>query len=102
MGCEVALAAHGREAITLYAEAIRDGTPFDLVLLDLNVSFGLGAVETLEALRSLESTVKAVVMSGYSDSDVIRNFTRHGFHGGLSKPFSLRLLRAVVTQALTN
>ena len=62
----------------------------------------MGGEETLEALRTLDAKVKAVAMSGYSDSEVIRDFSLHGFHGGLKKPFALQTLRAVVSQALAN
>ncbi|HEX2955627.1 MAG TPA: ATP-binding protein [Chitinispirillaceae bacterium] len=64
---EVSTATHGNEAIELFKHAFENGTPFDLVILDLTVPEGLGGIETLKKLLEINPHVKTIASSGYSD-----------------------------------
>ena len=99
-GYEVTLAAEGGTAIGLYRTAQTAGRPFHAVLLDLTVRGGLGGLETMQALRQLDPAVKAVVMSGYAQETVLRDYAKHGFRGALPKPFDIATLCRTLTQAV--
>lgn len=86
-GHKVAEAANGSEAVQYFEEAMNSGKPFDAVILDLTIPGGMGGKETIERLLELDSTVKAIVASGYSNDPVIANFRAYGFSGSLQKPY---------------
>ena len=86
-GHKVAEAANGSEAIQQFEEAMNSGKPFDAVILDLTIPGGMGGKETIEKLLEFDSTVKAIVASGYSNDPVVANFRDYGFSGSLQKPY---------------
>ncbi len=92
LGHEAVAASHGSEAVTLYTEAMHSPRRFDLVMLDLTVPNGWGGEETLRALQTVDPAVRAVVMSGYTQSAVMEEHTRHGFKAALPKPFTREAL----------
>lgn len=100
MGYDAVLVADGRQAVQSYAAAKAEGRGFDAVILDLTVKGEMGGLDAMRELRKLDPAVRAVVMSGYSDDDVMRDFDRHGFHGRLVKPFDRDILRDVLGQVL--
>jgi PAS domain S-box-containing protein len=97
MGYAVELAADGQAAVELYTQARNEGRPFSTVILDLTVRGAMGGLEALRALRAIDPAVHAVVMSGYANNEVLREYARHGFRGAMTKPFSIETLRHAVT-----
>ena len=93
LGCDVAMANDGRQAIDLYRQALEEKKPFDAVILDLTVKRGMGGKETLKRLQELDPAVRAFVSSGYSTDPVITGFQHYGFMGALPKPYALKDLR---------
>ncbi len=97
-GFDVAIATRGEEALVSFGAARSAGTPFHVVVLDLTVPGGMGGLATLQALRALDANVRAVVSSGYSNSEVVADFRSHGFNAAISKPWSAAELRRVVAE----
>jgi PAS domain S-box-containing protein len=100
LGYAVELTAHGAEAVERYQAAQARGEPFAAVLLDLTVRGGMGGVPTLEALRRLDPTVKAIASSGYADDPVLVEPARYGFRGALAKPYGVAELRERLAEVL--
>ncbi len=98
--CESQCAAHGEEAIKLYREATKNGTPFDVVLLDLTIRGGIGGVETLRKLMEIDPTVCAIACSGYADDPVMGAHEQHGFADALEKPFRFAMLARAVRRQI--
>lgn len=96
LGYEAAVANEGSKAVELYRDAAMTGNPFDAVILDLVVPGGMGGVETLLRLLEIDAHVKAIVMSGYSNEQIITDFKRKGFLGALTKPYDIEELSAVL------
>jgi CheY-like chemotaxis protein len=100
LGYEVTCARDGAEALALFEEAKKADRPFHAVLLDLTIPGGMGGVAAAARLRELDSTVKLIVSSGYSDAPVMAEFRRYGFDEIIPKPWSLpglsRTLRRVL------
>src|SRR5687767_13658038 len=88
LGYEVTAAPDGLEAVRLYERALRRGEHFQAVILDATVRGGMGGVETIERLRSMDPKVNAIICSGYSDEAALSEFLAYGFRGALPKPFT--------------
>lgn len=99
-GYAVDVAKDGNEAVKMFKQACESDEPFAMVILDLEVPGGLGAEYTLHKLRQLYPRTKAVVMSGYSDDPVIKNYPAYGFKGAMPKPFALDKLKTLVADIM--
>ena len=93
-------ARDGLAAIDLYKKEKIAGSPFDIVILDLFVSTGMGGKETIEELRKFDPAVKAIISSGYSNDPVVENFSRYGFYGRLTKPYKINDLKTILEQLM--
>jgi len=89
IGYEAVLASDGTKAIDLYREAYQSRTLFDLVILDLTVPGGLGGAKTIPELLKIDSNVKAIISSGYSNDPIMANYEDYGFCGILPKPYTI-------------
>ena len=100
LGCTIETAVDGLEAIEKYAEAMKQGRPFDLTIMDLTIPGSMGGQESVGELLALDPTAKVIVSSGYSSDPVLADYARYGFCGRLAKPFTFEELTAVVMQVL--
>ena len=100
LGYEPEFAVSGEETINKYVTAMKSGTPYDLVMLDLTIRGGMGGQEAMKKLLDLDPNVRAIVSSGYAEDPVMAHYERHGFKGTLSKPYNIeemgRILRQVI------
>jgi CheY-like chemotaxis protein len=102
VGCDAIASSNGQEAVARYQEARKAGNPFDVVILDLTVSGGMGGTETLEELKKLDLTVCAIVSSGYSNDPVVASHASFGFAAVLEKPFEPSQVRDVVGRVIAS
>ncbi len=100
LGHEVDLAEHGEKALALYEAALKNGQPYQLVILDLTVRGGMGGAETITRLRQLDPAVKAIVSSGYSEDAAVAEYQAHGFAAALNKPYTFEQLKQVLATLL--
>ncbi|MBJ6749139.1 response regulator [Geomonas sp. Red421] len=96
LGHQVRTCPDGAEAVRLYQEALRDGTPFSLVLADLTIPGGMGGREAAQQILAADPGARLVVMSGYSNDPVMANFREYGFVKALHKPFGIEALAALL------
>lgn len=96
MGYETVFALDGSQAIELYKEARNSGRAFDVVILDLTVPGGMGGIKTITELLAIDSDVKAIVSSGYSNDPVMSNYQDYGFCGIVPKPYTKSQLAEVL------
>jgi len=89
LGYTVAFAAHGREAVSLYEQALKDNQRFAAVIMDLTIPGGMGGQEAMSRLRSIDPAITAFVSSGYSNDPVMAEYAQHGFAGVIVKPYSI-------------
>jgi CheY-like chemotaxis protein len=97
---EVMFAKEGSAAIELYRQEKAVGVPFDIVILDLSVTKGLGGKETIEQLRKYDPAVKAIVSTGYTNDPAVENFSQYGFCEKLTKPYSLKDLKNLLEKVM--
>ena len=88
-GYEVELALNGEDCLERFSELRESGRNVDVAILDVKIPHGLGGVETLARLKEMEPGIIAVASSGFTETDVMLNYRRHGFHGALGKPFRI-------------
>lgn len=101
-GFDIVCANDGAEAIELYGDAKARQRSFDVVILDLTVTFGMGAKETIKHLVAIDPDVKVIVSSGYSFDDAIVNYSHYGFKGAITKPFSINELMSTISEMIRN
>jgi CheY-like chemotaxis protein len=90
LGYDVDCVPCGEEAIAKYEKAIKESKPYLAVILDLTVQSGMGGLEALKRLRSLDPDVYAVMASGSSVDNMISSYQAHGFKAILPKPFHVQ------------
>jgi PAS domain S-box-containing protein len=100
LGYEVGVARDGVEAITEYKRAREAGRKYDVVLVDLTNARGMGGKDAIAGLLAYDSTVKAIVSSGYSNDPVMADHSKYGFVGVLPKPYKLEELAMSIKQTM--
>lgn len=89
----------GEEAIRLYLQAMETDS-FDAVLMDLTIPGGMGGKETMRKLLELDSEVKGIVTSGYSNDPILSHYREYGFRGVILKPYDVDELGRVLEEVL--
>jgi CheY-like chemotaxis protein len=102
LGYEVEYACDGHEAIEKYTEAMKEGAPFDAVMIDLTVPGGMGGKEAQKRLMEIDPLVRSIVSSGYSNDPVMSRFDEYGFKGVLTKPYNIEVLSKTIHGVLSN
>lgn len=83
LGFEVVLAKDGREGVELFREHQNRVT---VVMMDLNMP-NMHGEQAFEAIRAIRADVPVLVVSGYSEQEVVRRFSRAKGAQFLRKPF---------------
>jgi PAS domain S-box-containing protein len=86
-GYKVSCLASSGETIDAFKEALQQGEPFDVVIMDLTIPGGMGGKETVKLLQEIDPGVRAIVTSGYSNDPIMSDFREYGFSGVIAKPF---------------
>jgi two-component system, cell cycle sensor histidine kinase and response regulator CckA len=102
LGYTAVLAADGQEALRLYQEHRKAGTPIDLIIMDLTIPGGMGGKETIKELLAIDPHAKVIVASGYSNDPVMANYRDYGFSAMLSKPFDVQELTTEIEKVLAS
>ena len=96
LGFEVMTAADGRECVDAYQ---RHGDQIRLVMLDHSMP-RMGGVEVFRELRRLQSDVRVILCSGYSEREVTEDLAGEDLDGFLHKPYQLDTLREKIREVL--
>ncbi|OCC14824.1 sensory box histidine kinase/response regulator [Dissulfuribacter thermophilus] len=101
LGYEVELTRTGEEAIKCYENAMREGRPFDAVIMDVTIPGGMGGKEAVKILLEKDPSARVIVSSGYAKDDIITNFKKYGFCEALVKPYKLEELSNTLLKVLS-
>ena len=88
--------ASGEEAIDYLK-----GKTIDLLLLDMIMDPGINGLETFERIRKTNPEQKAVIASGFSDPNQVKEAQRIGARAYLKKPYSLENIGLAVRAELS-
>jgi DNA-binding NtrC family response regulator len=94
LGCDVATAGNGEQALT----AIRKDVP-DLVLLDLRMP-KMGGIEVLRALHKEAINVPVIVITAHGSVETAVEAMKEGAHDFITKPIDANHFDIVVRKAL--
>ena len=95
LGYSVRCARGGSEAVSIAQE-----THFDLLLLDMIMPGGPDGLETYQQILEFRPGQRAVVATGFSESDRISEIRKVGVRFCISKPYSLKKLAQAVRSEL--
>lgn len=87
--CLVTTVEEGEQAVRAFEEARTQNSPYDLVLLDLQIDNGMNGVEAAERIHNLDPHAVLVAMSGNSQDEAMTHHDRYQFTEAVAKPFSL-------------
>ena len=72
----------------------------DLLVLDMIMSPGIDGLETYKRVLALNPAQKAVIASGYSDTDRVKEALRIGAVSYIKKPYLLQKIGVAIKEAL--
>jgi signal transduction histidine kinase len=95
MGYRVQIAGSGEEAVAYLANE-----SIDLVLLDMAMEPGMDGLETYRRILDIHPDQKAIIVSGYSETDRVKEALSLGAGAYLKKPFLYNQIGHVVRNEL--
>jgi signal transduction histidine kinase/CheY-like chemotaxis protein len=95
LGYRATSAASGEEAVAYVAK-----NPTDLLVLDMIMSPGIDGLETYRKILAINPCQKAVLASGYSKSERVREAMKLGAGSYVKKPYSLEKIGLAVRNEL--
>ena len=94
LGYSVSLASSGEEAVKLI-----ENETADLIVLDMIMPPGIDGLETYERIVSNHPNQKAIIVSGFSETDRVKKAQRLGAGTYVKKPYTIeRIAMAVKTE----
>lgn len=97
-GYEVLEAGDGQEALDIFTE---HSEFIDCVLLDFSMP-RLSGEEVQQSIRKVSKDLPIVMMSGFSEEEVVERFRESGISGCLQKPVSSEQLLETIRNAITD
>jgi len=92
-GFEVDIAENGAKAMDLL-----ENQEYDVLLLDLNMP-GLGGMDVLKKIKTLELTTEVVILTGNATISMAVEAMKLGAYDFLTKPFKISELKAILEKA---
>ncbi len=83
----------------LAIEFVKD-TPVDLIVMDMMMEPGINGCQAYEEILTLFPDQKAIITSGFSESDDVKEALALGAGGFIKKPYSMAKLDRAVKEAL--
>ena len=91
-GYKVATAGDGKEAIGMVKQK-----HYDIIFMDVRLP-DMSGVETFEEVKKIDPDVAVIMMTGYSEEELMRKAIAEGAYTCIYKPFDLDKLTALVEQ----
>ena len=87
MGYSVTLCEDGESALRVLSKE-----NFDLIMLDMIMPSGLDGLDTYREILKIQPEARAVIISGYADTDRVKKALQLGASQVLRKPYTLNEL----------
>jgi two-component system cell cycle sensor histidine kinase/response regulator CckA len=98
---EVEVAGDGSEAIALFKNAIEVEKPFDAVIMDLKVAYGMGGDEAIKRMLEIDEKAKIILCSGSISDQIMIDYRMYGINAVLCKPFKKDDLKEVLKKVIS-
>jgi CheY-like chemotaxis protein len=95
LGYQVHTSESGENAVARIKNQV-----FDLVVLDMIMEPGMDGLETFKQMRQIAPSQKAIIASGYSESERVREMQRIGAGSYVKKPYTLEKIGLAVRKEL--
>lgn len=95
LGYDVISVSSGEEAVSYLSK-----NTIDMVLLDMIMAPGMNGRETYEEIIKIHPQQKALIVSGFSESEDVKKAYRLGAGGFIFKPYSIDQLGKKVIEVL--
>ncbi len=95
-GHECDTAREGREALEKFKLSLREGKPFDIVIMDLTVPGGMGGKDAAVEFGKITPRPVLIVSSGYFTDPVLARPGEYGFDGVILKPYTREEVMAAI------
>jgi PAS domain S-box-containing protein len=102
MGLEVYKARDGATLMNLLQEIAKNGVKVDLIILDMTIQGGKGALDVIQDIKDLVKDARVIVSSAYISDPVLLNPGQYGFDSSLSKPYRFDELKKLVFNLLSD
>ena len=96
LGYDVQTVCSGRKAV----EYLRNNTA-DLVILDMIMEPDFDGLDTFKAILEMKPDQKAIIVSGYAETERVKESEKLGVLNFVKKPYSLQTLGQAVKDAVT-
>jgi PAS domain S-box-containing protein len=83
----------GKKAIDAYVNSMVNNEKFDLVIMDLTVTGGMGGIQAIKELLKIDPSVISIVASGYGNDSAMAECESYGFKIALPKPYKIADLK---------
>jgi signal transduction histidine kinase/ActR/RegA family two-component response regulator len=97
LGYKVDSVSSGELAVEFVKE-----NPVDLIVVDMLMEPGMDGRQTYEKITALYPDQKAIIVSGFSESDDVKTTLQLGAGGFIKKPYSMEQLGRAVKETLHN
>ncbi len=88
MGYSVESVSKGEDAVKLYKNAMKNRKPYDVIFLDLVIREGMGGRDTMEKIKTIDPKVKAILISGMVQDEIVEDYKNFGFSEYVQKPYN--------------
>jgi two-component system, cell cycle sensor histidine kinase and response regulator CckA len=95
LGYRVATAANGREAVDYLKSR-----PADLIVLDMIMEPDMDGLDTYKKILEVRPGQRAIIVSGFSETDRVREAQRLGVGGYLRKPYAMESISIAIRKEL--
>jgi CheY-like chemotaxis protein len=92
----------GRESVDFYRNEISAKRHYVAMFFDLTIPGGMGGIDAIREVRTINMKIPVFVASGYADDPVMNNPAHFGFTASISKPFSIAALSEMLNKNLIN
>jgi PAS domain S-box-containing protein len=96
LGYHVTVASGGEEALNM----LTSGATYDLIILDMIMHDGIDGLETYKRIRENKPNQKAIIVSGFSETDRVKDAQHLGAGAYVKKPYSLERIGSAVKNEL--
>ena len=76
--------------------------PVDLIILDMKMEPGMDGLETYKKILKIRPDQKAIVASGFSENDRVREVLKMGAGRYIKKPYTLKKMAHAIKEELSD
>ena len=100
LGHNIIFCDRGEAALKIYQDLHKKKSTPDFVILDLTIPGGINGIECFKKLKQINNSIKAILMSGYIDTNEKDRYLELGFFAVLNKPFGFNQVVNILNEVL--